>query len=293
MQIVGGGSDLHVKLDGIYTLDSDKNTQVYNDSGLVIRNLAERDVVHAVHLDTNLIVNNSAAGTVLVGMMIQSVLTVNSGDGSRSGSKVACRGESAAPPLGFLTFIALSQPHDIIVNDDQTAVVLTDLYEEQQPGHLVLSGSSSSTRNAGKAHGRVTIQGVKSELTSPQFATIDDYEGSLFVMGTFFMEKSFPEWQINQTGSREFNLTMLGNNFDSEESQSPLGVYMTHPDKLNLVANTRSNFSDIGLGADLSAMEDVVNDPSNWLVHEALDDFRRLGLADLRLNHPQLPQPMA
>ena len=245
--------------------------------------------MHAVHLDTNLIVNGSAAGTVLVGMMIQSVLTVNSGDASHSGSDVS-RGASAAPPLGFLTFIALTQPHDTIVNDDQTTVVLADMYEEQQPGHLVLSGSSAGS-SAGKTQGRVTIQGVKSELTSPQFATVDNYEGSLFVMGTFFMEKSFPQWQINQTGSREFNLTMLGNNFDSADSVSPLGVYMTHPENLNLVANTRSNFSDVGLGANMGAMEDVVNDPSNWLVHEALDDFRRLGLADLRLNHPQLPQP--
>jgi hypothetical protein len=35
-------------------------------------------------------------------------------------------------------------------------------------------------------------------------------------------------------------------------------------------------------------MPDVITDKSLWLVHEGLDDFRRLGSADLALNHPEV-----
>ena len=35
-------------------------------------------------------------------------------------------------------------------------------------------------------------------------------------------------------------------------------------------------------------MPDVMEDKSLWLVHTGLDDFRRLGSADIALNHPEL-----
>jgi hypothetical protein len=52
-------------------------------------------------------------------------------------------------------------------------------------------------------------------MVEPAFATVDNYFGSLFYMSSFFMEKAYPQWQISQTGSRQFNLTLLGNVFDA------------------------------------------------------------------------------
>ena len=77
IRIEGGGSTpIYVRLDGLYAINTKKNTQLFNDSGLVINNLRNGDNVHAIHLDTNTIIQDSAPGTVLVGFMAQSVLTV-------------------------------------------------------------------------------------------------------------------------------------------------------------------------------------------------------------------------
>ena len=172
-------------------------------------------------------------------------------------------------------------PHDLVVQDDQS-VVIADLYEEQQPSHLSLSGTGKSS-----SPGRVTIQGVKLMITTPVAATIDNYYGSLFYMSAFFMEKSFPSWQFTQTGSRDFNLTMLGNNFDTTSlDPAPFQAKLSKQTGLNMLGNALSNFSDLGLGQAFAPFPDVQNDPSNWLVYTALDDFRRLGLADLSFNHP-------
>lgn len=282
MAIHGGGKvPLHVTLDAVYSIDSAKNTQVYNDSGLLVTHLRETDIIHAVHLDTNLNVSGAADGTVLVGFFAQSVLTVEQGAAEPPKPRPA----GAAPSLGFLTFVALTQPHDVIVKDDQS-VVIADLYQEQQPGHLLLSGRSDG--KASGASGRVSIQGAKSEVTTPVWATVDNYHGSLFYMGSFFMEKSFPQWQVVGK-SDDFNLTMMGNNFDSTNAD-PLGLKLDAGSarRANLFANTLSNYADSSLGQGLAPMKDTVNDPTHWLVHAALDDFRRLGLADLRLNHPSL-----
>ena len=281
--LVQGGSGIHgFKMDGIYADNSATNTQTWNETGtLHIEGLATGETVHAVHLDTNVNVSNSDAGTVLVGMMIQSSLHVN---GASSG---AARAPDSPPPLGFLTFIGLVDNYDVIIEDD-ASVVLEDLYCEQlQTGHLMLSGSGKG----GSRGGRVTIQGVKSHVMSPAYAVINNYHGSLFYMSSFFMEKGFPQWEFTQTGSAQFNLTLLGNNFDGTTLDS-VQLNMGAGGKagsLNLIANSASNFSDINCGDTMApTLVDKISDPGYSLVHEAFDDFRRLGVADLMMNHPSV-----
>lgn len=112
--------------------------------------------MHTVHLDANLNVTDSDQGTVLVGMMIQSVLSVNGKPKPALPTAVAPKPSKIPPPppLGFLTFIGLATELDVMIDDDQSAV-FADLYAEQlQKGHLSLSGTG-----VGTVPGRVTIQG--------------------------------------------------------------------------------------------------------------------------------------
>ena len=107
-------------------------------------------------------------------------------------------------------------------------------------------------------------------------------------MSSMFLEKRFPQWQIQQKGSSEFNMTLLGNDFDANNPM-PLSIVMDSGGKkghTELIANSRSNFSDLDCGQAEEPLPDQVTDPSFWLVHEALDAFRRLGSVDLQLNHP-------
>ena len=323
--------------------------QHWNDSGVHITNLKHGEVVHTVHLDANLNVSSSAEGTVLVGMMLESTLYVNndkgkSGDNGSDSTAGSSNEESTAvdpipgtavpmagatssstsvraanipartqPPLGLLTFVGLVSDYDVVVADDQS-VVITDLYCEQlKVGHLVLTGTGK-----GLAPGRVTIQGVKSGSYTAAWATVDDYYGSLLYSNSFFMEKSYPQWQVNVKGSREFNLTMLANAFDATNakyldinrqpgSAAAAGGDTSGPGALglklrmglgslldsgagltNLIANAASNFTDLDLGQTRPPLRDQVGDKTLWHVHVGLDDFRMLGALDLALNHPNL-----
>ena len=249
--LVQGGTGVKLlKLDGIYC-----GVDVWNSTNAIhIDGLQHGEVVHAVHLDGNMNVSNSDAGTVLVGMLIQSALHVNGPEanagaeaeaGAGAETRTAVRGPAAAPALGFLTFIGLVDDYDVIVEDDKS-VVIEDLYCEQlKVGHLRLSGSGS-----GSVPGRVVIHGIKSGSFGPDFATIDNYFGSLFYMSSMFLEKSYPQWEITQTGSAEFNLTLMANNFDSSNIDY-LGITLGAGGKkgsVNLIANSASNFSDTGCG---------------------------------------------
>lgn len=108
-------------------------------------------------------------------------------------------------------------------------------------------------------------------------------------MSSMFLEKSFPEWTITQAGAQEFNLTLIGNDFDANDEKY-LGITMGAGGKrghTELIANSASNFSDLNCGEANKPLPDQITDPSMWLVHQALDDFRRLGSIDLQLNHPK------
>ena len=186
--------------------------------------------MHAIHLDTNINITNSAAGQVLVGFIAESVLTINApasttaelaeaemrgaatsrqhqwvGNSTRSRTEPSGSLHShtypaatvSTPSVGFLTFIGLVDDYDVIVEDDQS-VVISDLYAEQlKQGHLLLSGTGKGT-----AAGRVTIQGVKSSATA-DWAKIDNYYGSLFYMSSCFLSMACATcpWTITQQGT--------------------------------------------------------------------------------------------
>jgi hypothetical protein len=117
---------------------------------LEIRNLQQGDTAHFVHLDGNLHVADSAAGTVFIGFMIQGSLNIS--------GAVQPAVDRPYPSVAAATVVGLTD-HDINVLDDQS-VVITDYYSEQiKTGHLILSGSGGGTGEPG----RVTISAVKSD----------------------------------------------------------------------------------------------------------------------------------
>ncbi len=80
----------------------------------------------------------------------------------------------------------------------------------------------------------------------------------------------------------------MGNDFDANDL-NPLQITLGAGGKkgsLYLIANSASNLSDVNCGQAKPPLPDKISDESLWLVHEALDDFRRLGVGDLMWNHP-------
>ena len=80
-------------------------------------------------------------------------------------------------------------------------------------------------------------------------------------MSSMFLEKSYSAWEITQTGSAEFNLTLIGNDFDANDQQF-LKIALGKQGSLNLIANSASNFSDLGCGEARSPLPDKITDPS-------------------------------
>eukprot|EP00041_Stephanoeca_diplocostata_P036907 m.1367853 g.1367853 ORF g.1367853 m.1367853 type:complete len:882 (-) comp24953_c0_seq26:1953-4598(-) len=297
------------KYDGVYLTDSN-NRAFWNSTGLFIDNLGKGDVAHIVHLDGNLNVTNCAAATVLVGMMIESTFTLNGpakhGTGSRnmdqnheerlvvdhSTMPASVSSSSPPPPLpplgvGILTIVGLVRMADIIVNDDQS-VVITDNYAEQMTEyHVMLSGSGSKTP------GRVSLQAAKTEISgqNKMFVAVDNYHGSLFYGSSFFMEKEYPSWEVKQTGSQQFDMQLFGCAFNQGSKAPPVVFSLDSGGKTGdqtLFGNQLCNFTDSSLGENQTMPNTDVTAEAMALVSLSFDDFRRLGWADLQLNHPSL-----
>ena len=181
------------KYDGIYTADQPQPL-VYGTAGMVVINLLATDTVHAVHLDGNVAIQDSTAGTVFINFRIQGSLNISApsgsrGIGARRGSSsggdaggrdgdgdaslataalpaAAAGGSGDLPSVAVATMVGLTD-HDMNVFDD-TSVVVTDFYNEQiKTAHVTLSGSSTSTSTTANSNIN-TIDGV---------ATLDHRDG--------------------------------------------------------------------------------------------------------------------
>ena len=172
-----------------------------------VRDLQRGDTAHFVHLDGNLLVADSAKGTVFLNFMIQGSLNI-SGD-------VQPAPDRPYPSVAAATVVGLTD-HDINVMDDQS-VVITDYYSEQiKTGHLTMSGSGKS----GRSPGRVTISAVKSSCYTSSEITVNNYHGSLIYANSLFFEG--PPVVIAQSGAALVNITMLGNGFNGSSIKQAL-----------------------------------------------------------------------
>ena len=154
--------------DGIYTSvgagGCGWHNGCWNATGFVVKGLKQGDTAHFVHIDGNLKVQDSAAGTVFLGFMIQGSLNIS--------GAVQPAPDRVYPSVGAATIVGLTD-RDINVNDDQS-VAITDYYSEQiKTGHLYLGGSGKP----GRAPGRVTISAVKSMCYTSNEITVDNYHG--------------------------------------------------------------------------------------------------------------------
>merc|ERR1712146_284192 len=112
---------------------------------MVVKDLPTGDTVHFVHLDGNLKIEDSAAGTVFANFMIQGSLNIS--------GKVLPEDGRKYPSVAMATMVGLTD-HDLNIHVDQSAV-MTDFYSEQiKNGHAFLAGTGATK---GKAGGRVSL----------------------------------------------------------------------------------------------------------------------------------------
>lgn len=226
--------------------------------GLQFVNLGAKDVVVMNHVLGNLRFSGCAAATVLANVSYEGSVTV---DGVATGEGL----------LGFQTRLSTQVSHALYLRDNQN-IVMSDLYVEQADNGFLFEGK------AGQTPGRATIQGAKlqfSEKNANPYVAFDirNYGGQIFVGPQQFYVNS-AEMPILQQGNAPVELWIVG----SIWYRATPDVRVGNTARLAWVGNQFIGASAIEEKpiqlADLSLM---------------LDDLRRLGAADLRLNYPTNP----
>ncbi|HEY0073814.1 MAG TPA: glycosyl hydrolase family 28-related protein [Abditibacteriaceae bacterium] len=231
--------------------------------GLHFTNLDGDDVVVMPHVQGNLRFTDCAAATILANCTYEGSILVEGKNKSRGGL------------LGFQTRLATLVTHGLYLKDSQS-IVMSDFYVEQANNGFVFEGAP------GDSPGRATIQGAKVHFTvdkaDPTMGTalsIANYAGQIFFGHNQFYNEP-KQLRIRQRGENAVDLFLLANSFYDVQPD----VQKQDSAKLFYIAN-----STFGMKSSTYGAEDVSAEQALPHLTHALDDLRRLGELDLRINH--------
>jgi hypothetical protein len=233
--------------------------------GLHFSGLGPEAVVVLPHVQGNLRFIDSAQATILANTSFEGSVVVEGKDKRRGGL------------LGFQTRLATLVTHGLYLKDNHS-IVMSDFYVEQADNGFVFEGGADDPP------GRATIQGAKVHFTVPKAEpgkgtamTITNYGGQIFFgHNQFYVEPK--NVRIVHTGERALELYLFANCFYNTKPDVSKGpgaqVFLIGNDGFKLPEQTVEYKADDSLGPEaLGALS------------AALDDLRRLGEADLKLNH--------
>ncbi|MCY3021848.1 MAG: glycosyl hydrolase family 28-related protein, partial [Planctomycetota bacterium] len=233
--------------------------------GLQFSGLGREAVVVMPHVQGNLRFVDSAQATVLANTSFEGSIVVEGKDKRREGL------------LGFQTRLATLVTHGLYLKDNHS-IVMSDFYVEQADNGYVFEGSPDNPV------GRATIQGAKVHFNTPKNGpaqgtamTINNYGGQIFFgHDQFYCEPT--NVRIVQTGDRPLELFLLANCFYNTKPDIQKGasaqVYLVGNDGFKLPEQQTLYTADDSVRPDTLAK-----------IATALDDLRRLGETDLKLNH--------
>ena len=239
--------------------------------GMQFRGLGAESVVTAPHVQGNLRFTDSARATFLFGCSYEGSVVVEGKDKRRGGM------------LGFQTRLSTLTTHGLYVRDNQS-VVMSDFYVEQADDGFVLSGG------AGDPSGRVTIQGAKVDFThndkSREGTVLDirGYGGEVF-FGPNQFYASLPRVPIVHKGAAKVHVFLWGNCFYKTHLEVSKGPGL----KLHMAGNegVAVDAADKVLSHENRA-DDNMSEADLIRLAPALDDLRRLGALDLKINHQEI-----
>ena len=249
------------------------------ERGFQFRNLAKGSVVILDRVDGNLRFTDCARATVFAPVSYEGSLVVEGRKLERDGF------------MGFQTRLSTIVAGGLYLRDNHS-LVMSDFYMEQSDSGYHIEGSE------GMPAGRVTIQAPKLHLneaikTPPPDIEVGDYQGEI-VLGPI----QFPCWPqaagIRQTGSRPVTITLMAGKFYESFPDWQLGPSA----RLALLGNAGAGRYDRNMQKTgtvvrvnaASSLNDNATEADRAVMAHALQDLRRLGELDLRLNYPLLSQ---
>jgi hypothetical protein len=232
--------------------------------GLRFTGLSAGSTVHMRHLVGNIRFTDSARATVLADTSYEGSITVEGKDKHRGGF------------LGFqmrLTTICT----DAVSIRDNHSIVMSDSYVEQADNCYFFQGAKNDPP------GRIVIQGAKTNSKAGP-VTIDNYWGAIFLGHNQYYSTPKPA-VIAQSGDRPLVLILAANMFYNTAAEIRHGknaqVFLIGNEQRGLIKGTV-------MAADGGDVRDDLAKEGADEAADMLDDLRRLGQLDIRLNHPDL-----
>jgi len=264
----GSGSPSRMTYDGVFVYGMYQKKPFRK--GLHFRGLGEQAVVVAPHVQGNLRFADSARATFLMSCSYEGSVIVEGKDRRRGGI------------LGFQTRLSTITTHGLYLRDNHS-IVMSDFYVEQADDGYVLEGSD------GDPPGRATIQGAKVDFTRDgkgrdgTVLDIRNYGGEVF-FGPNQFYASLSRVPVVHRGRRKLELLLWGNCFYKTHLEVQKGASL----RLGLLGNegVAVEGKDRVLSHENRAADNLPAAELGRLAG-ALDDLRRLGELDLRINHPQ------
>lgn len=258
---VGSARPSHMTYDGVYVYGMYQKQPFRK--GLWFENLGTGDTVVMPHVQGNLHFVDCGRATVLAKCSYEGSVVVEGKAAGRTGL------------LGFQTRLATIVTYGLYLRDSHN-IVMSDFYVEQSASGYRFEGAPTDPP------GRATIQGAKVEFTVPKGdpagnSTFDirNYHGQIvFGPDQFYVEPKVQH--IRQQGAAEVALTLLGCAWYDSKPDVQLGPAA----RLFSIGNEAYGMQKVQYDA-----ADVMTDRALAAMAPALDDLRRLGEADLQLNH--------
>ena len=263
----GSGTPSRMTYDGVFVYGMYQKQPFRK--GLVLRGLGPEATVLMPHLQGNQRIIDCARATILGKVTYEGSITVEGKASPRDGL------------LGYQTRLATLVTHGLYVRDSQS-LVMSDFYVEQSDSGFVLEGQP------GDPAGRVTVSSPKIHFNpSPEAdkgvaIALRGYHGQVTVgPSQFYIEPK--EVALRMTGASPVSLCLLAPSF-----------YNTRPrlTRADGASEATARYAAVGTGAVIPQGDQVVAN-AEWRGADvvepttlaglslALDDFRRLGAADL------------
>lgn len=223
--------------------------------GLKFENLGRGDVVVLPHVQGNLHFVNCGRATILASCSYEGSIVVEGHERERDGL------------LGFETRLATVVTHGLYLRDSHS-IVLSDFYMEQSDNGYRFEGAP------GDPPGRATIQGAKLHFNVPRDHPDDaialgiaGYNGQIFLgHNQFYIEPK--QARVRQQGG-------------------PVDIFLWAISFYDVKLDAQTQNARLFLiGSGGTTPPPATSSAGLAQLSHALDDLRRLGETDLKLNHP-------
>jgi hypothetical protein len=264
------GSDRASRMtyDGVYVFGMYQKAP--RRKGLRFTGLTDKDVVVMPHVQGNLRFIDCGRATVLANCSYEGSVVVEGREQARDGL------------LGFQTRLATIVTHGLYLRDNHN-IVMSDFYVEQADNGYLFEGAADDPP------GRATITGAKFQSFSSNdpakntLLDIRNYHGQIAI-GPYQFYQEPKRMRMKQQGVDPVDLVLWASSWYGAKPDPQLSPTA----RLSAAGNEfYGTAPDAEATLERAFFQEPPGEATLVKLSRALDDLRRLGETDLRLNHPE------